>query len=154
MAITLAALLKGRVEYESLDAETKLNVTNLLGALVQLEKEVGRELHINDGYRRSGIDKPKNGAARSNHYKGLAADIDDDDSAWLWKWCRENLATVARLGFFLEDPRWTHGKVGTWMHFQIVPPASGRRIFVPSMNHASAPDLWNGVYDQKYNVVT
>jgi len=34
---------------------------------------------------------------------------------------------------------------------QIVPPASGKRIYVPNSNPFDRPDLWSGTYDKKYD---
>jgi hypothetical protein len=147
--VTMKELLLGRADFMSLEEEVKGNLIILRERLNRLRIAVGRPFKINDGLRIRGVHKPKNGAEKSKHYLGQAADVDDDDTAWLWEWCKANLDTLKEIGLWLEDPRWTHGAVGTWMHFQIVPPDSGRRIYVPSTAPASAPDLWDGVYDRK-----
>ena len=144
-------LLMGRCQWEDLAIEHRHNLTVLLDRLNRLASKVPFTLRINDGFRRPS-DQPKNAAAaRSRHLSGEAIDIDDDDTAYLWKWVHQNLETVAKIGFWMEDPRWTHGHVGTWMHFQIVPPASKRRIYIPNGSQASAPGLWDGDYDPKFN---
>lgn len=148
--ISMSEILMGRVKFEDLDPETQANLTDLHGKINKLRIAINRPLKVNDGYRRP-QDTPKNGAAKSKHLLGLAIDLDDDDSAWLWNWVKENLQLMKDIGLFMEDPRWTHGKVGTWMHFQSVAPSSGKRIFVPSSAPASAPDLWDGKYDSKFN---
>lgn len=147
--ISMQEILMGRAKLEDLDAETQANLTVLLEKINKLRAAYGKPLKVNDGYRRP-QDTPKNGAAKSKHLLGQAIDLDDDDSAFLWEWVKENLQLLQDIGLWIEDPRWTHGK-GTWMHFQTVPPKSGNRIFVPSTAPASAPDLWDGQYDSKYN---
>lgn len=140
----------GRAKLTDLDAETQKNLNILLERINKLRTAYGKPLKVNDGYRRP-QDTPKNGAAKSKHLLGQAIDLDDDDTAFLWKWVQNNLQLMKEIGLWIEDPRWTHGKVGTWMHFQIVPPKSGKRIFVPSTAPASLPKLWDGKYDKKFD---
>jgi hypothetical protein len=115
-------------------------------------EKTGRKLKLNDGYRRL-QDQPKNASTRSNHLIGAAIDIDDDDTHYLWNFVFQNLDFVHKLDLYMEDPRWTHGSVGTWMHFQIFAPGSGRRIYIPSKAPASLPSMWDGKYDSKYDLV-
>ena len=63
---------------------------------------------------------------RSNHLYGLACDVYDPDGA-LRIWIMKNLSFCEKLGFYFESFRYTPN----WVHFQIVPPRSGRRFFVP-----------------------
>jgi hypothetical protein len=105
------------------------------------------KIKLNDGYRRTS-DTPKNGALKSKHLMGQAVDLDDDDTEWLWKAIQPNLVLAKDIGIWFEHPAWTHGKVGTWMHCQTVPPKSGRRIFIPSVQPAPAPWLLNIKYDK------
>jgi hypothetical protein len=153
--VKMDELLMGRVKWEDVEKETQDNLISLQEGLEKIrdkcKKDTGKGFKINDGLRRRGIDKPKNGAEKSTHYLGLAADVDDDDTLWLWKWCLENLEFIWECGFCLEDPRWTHGKVGTWMHFQKIRPGSGKFIYVPSTVPASLPEMWDGKYDKKYD---
>jgi hypothetical protein len=44
---------------------------------------------------------------------------------------------LQEIGLWIENPMWTP----TWVHLQIVPPHSGRRIFVPSENPPLAAAL-------------
>jgi hypothetical protein len=148
--ITLGELLMGRQTFEQLTPQQQKNVMILLPRINSVRSLYGKPMKVNDGVRRE-QDTPPNGAKASKHLIGLAVDIDDDDTLFMWKWCLKNLDILQKVGLWLEDPRWTHGKVGTWMHFQCVPPASGKRIFVPSSAPASAPDIWDGKYDSKYD---
>jgi len=150
--ITMNELLMGRQTFDQLTPEQQKNATELLSKINIIRAAYGKPMKVNDGIRRP-QDTPKNGAAKSKHLLGQAIDIDDDDTLFMWKWCLANLDLIQKAGLYLEDPRWTHGSVGTWMHFQSVPPASGKRIFVPSTAPASAPNIWDGKYDPKYDKV-
>lgn len=148
--ITMGELLMGRVKLEELDEDVKDNLEDLLVRINIVRKAYGKPLKVNDGYRRP-KDTPKNGASKSKHLTGQAVDIDDDDKATFWTWCKDNLQIIYDAGLCMEDPRWTHGKVGTWVHFSNVRPNSGKFIFVPSSAPASAPNLWDGIYPKKYD---
>jgi hypothetical protein len=86
---------------------------------------------------------------KSNHLTGKAVDIADTGVLWLWS--LRNLQLLKDTGLWLEHFNWTHHPAGNgWVHFQIVAPISGHRIYVPS----SAPALsnvWNGKYDSKFD---
>jgi hypothetical protein len=143
-------ILKSRAKLEDLPTDVQTNLNTLLERINKLRTAYGKPLKVNDGYRRA-QDKPKNGATQSNHYVGAAIDLDDNDSADLWYWTFNNLQLMQEIGLWMEDPRWTHGSVGTWMHYQIFPPKSDHRIYIPSSNPAAAPTLWDGKYDSKYD---
>lgn len=145
-------LLRGRAKLADLPEDIQANLNTLYERINKLRAAYGKPLKVNDGYRRP-QDKPKNGATLSTHYRGCAVDIDDDDTAFLWTWVQSNLALMQEIGLWMEDPRWTHGPVGTWMHFQIVPPGSKKRIYVPSTAPADTPDLWDGKYDSKFDKI-
>lgn len=72
------------------------------------------------------ISEGKSNATRSKHLYGQACDIEDIDGK-LWSWCTKNLVLLEEVGLWLEDKKYTP----TWVHFQIVPPGSGHRIFIP-----------------------
>ena len=139
--ITWSEILRGRAVLADLPAATQANLHVLYARANELRALYGKPMKVNDGLRIvRGV-----GVARSRHLTGQAIDIDDTDDGPLWAWTLARLAYVARIGFWIEDPRWTHGN-GSWLHFQTVPPASGRRIFVPS----SKPPTWDG-WDGKYD---
>lgn len=148
--ITMKEILMGRQTFDQLSPEQQKNATELLRRINLVRAKYGKPMKVNDGVRRL-QDQPKNAATKSNHLIGAAIDIDDDDTLFMWKWCLENLDYLQEVGLWMEDPRWTHGKIGTWMHFQIFPPKSGKRIYIPSTAPASAPDIWDGHYDSKYD---
>jgi hypothetical protein len=148
--ISMDEILKGRARLEDLPKDVQDNLAALLSRINKVRQAYGKPMKVNDGLRRP-EDQPKNSATKSKHLIGAAIDIDDDDSLFMWNWVKDNLQLMKDVGLWLEDPRWTHGSVGTWVHFQILPPTSGKRIFVPSMTPASAPDIWDGKYDHKYD---
>lgn len=68
----------------------------------------------------------KSKASKSKHLTGQAVDLADADGK-LKAWAGENLELMAELELWMED----FGSTPTWVHFQIVPPASGARVFKP-----------------------
>jgi uncharacterized protein YcbK (DUF882 family) len=72
------------------------------------------------------IAQGKSTARVSKHLSGSACDIGDKDGS-LAKWCLENEAVLTRIGLWCEHPDYTKG----WMHFQSVPPMSGKRFYMP-----------------------
>lgn len=145
--ISLQELLMGRAKFEELPADVQANLKTLLERINKLRAAYGKPMKVNDGYRRP-VDTPKNGAAKSKHLSGLAVDLDDDDAGTLWKWIFQNRKLLKQIGLWLEHPNWTHG-AGSWIHIQIVPPASGKRFFVPSTKPAPAPNFWDGKYEKE-----
>lgn len=149
--VTVKELLMGRAEVSDLSDELQANLKILHERINKLRVAYGKAMKVNDGYRRA-QDKPKNGAAHSTHYRCLAVDIDDNDAGDLWFWVMENLQLLKDIGLWMEHGNYTHNKTyGTWCHFQVVPPGSGKRIYVPSTAPDPNPSFWNGKYDSKYD---
>jgi hypothetical protein len=68
------------------------------------------------------------GARRSPHKRAEAGDLYDPQRE-LAAWSIMNQRRLKALGIVaMEDPRWTP----TWVHWQIVPVASGRFAYVPN----------------------
>lgn len=65
-------------------------------------------------------------APKSHHLMGEAVDI-LDQSGKLKAWVKANLSLIEEIGLWMED----FGHTPTWVHFQIVPPRSGNRFFIP-----------------------
>lgn len=64
----------------------------------------------------------------SLHTKGAAVDIyDPDPERRLWTWCVDHLDFITEVGAWLESRVYSPNHV----HFQVWPPASGNRIFLP-----------------------
>jgi hypothetical protein len=150
--ITLGELLMGRQTFEQLTKEQQKNVMILLHRINSVRTLYGRPMKVNDGVRRV-QDTPPNGSKTSWHLKGAAIDIDDDDSGTLWKWLiqPEQLKNLKKIGLWLEHGCYTHSLGGTWVHFQIFAPTSGKRIFTPSLAPNPNPKFWDGKYDSCFD---
>lgn len=124
------------------------NLDKLLVVMNQVRMAYNIPMTVNSGWRPPQINEATSNAAQgSNHLWGLACDIADADGS-LWKWVLSNLKLMQQLGLYFEDKRWTP----TWVHFQIVPPHSNKRIYVPSAAPAQAPNLWDGQYNPQFNL--
>jgi len=124
------------------------NLDKFLAIFNQVRAAYGQPMRVNSGWRPAAINEATSNAAKgSNHLWGLAVDIADPDGS-LWKWTLFNLDLMQKLGIYMEDKRWTP----TWVHYQIVPPGSKKRIYIPSAAPAQAPDIWDGQCDPKYNI--
>lgn len=147
--ISKAELLDGRDKQYAKDYTQEIsdNLDLLLVVINQVRAAYGKPMTVSSGWRPPSINAATPGAAKkSTHMVGNAVDIKDPDGS-LMKWVLANLDLMQKLGIYLEDFRWTPD----WVHFQRVPPASGKRIFVPSTAPAKAPKRWDGKYDAKYD---
>lgn len=89
------------------------------------------------GWRPKAVnDATKNAAKVSNHLLAKAVDIADPERR-LAQWLVKNKSVLSLTFLWAEDPRWTP----TWLHLQIVPPASGKLIYIPSKLPPKAPKL-------------
>ena len=92
---------------------------------------------VSSGWRPPSVNAATpNSAKASKHMTGEACDIADPDRA-LAQWCVDHPELLATCELWCEDFRWTP----TWCHFQVVPPKSGKRIFIPSTAPPLAPAL-------------
>ncbi|MFZ4602227.1 MAG: D-Ala-D-Ala carboxypeptidase family metallohydrolase [Caulobacterales bacterium] len=88
---------------------------------------IGEPTGINSGWRPIAHNAKVPGAAPgSHHIRAAAIDLSDTSEA-IDGWCLRNLHHLERLGLWLEAPQATR----RWCHLQIVPPRSGRRVFIP-----------------------
>lgn len=142
MSIKIEEILMGRAQFHELPPELKQNVVELHSVLQAVRKAYGAPMRITSGYRPPELNATIAGAgAKSWHTQCLAADFADVDCK-LWAWALSNLKLLKKLGVYLEDKRWTP----TWVHMQIRPPRSKKRIFVPNSKPALKPELWDGKY--------
>lgn len=147
--ITKDELLMGRDKQfpDDYTQEISDNLDKLLIAINEVRKAYGQPMIVNSGWRPKNINESTPNAAKgSKHLNGLAVDI-RDITGNLWSWCLLNLELLQSYDVYLEDRRYTP----TWVHFQIVAPLSGKRIFVPSSNPPAAPEKWTGIYDKKFD---
>lgn len=108
---------------------------NKLLALAEIDGIVRDE--VSSGWRPQSVnDSTSNAAKCSKHLTAEACDIWDAGRE-LAQWCLLNLDKVAACGLWCEDFRYTP----TWVHFQTVPPKSGKRVYIPSSSSPKAPAL-------------
>ena len=151
--ISMKEILKNRVELSDLPQEHQDNLKILHERINVIREKYGKPLIVNDGYRRP-QDAPKHGSTTSWHFKGAAIDLDDNIEGTFWNWLmqEENMQLLKDTGLWLEHGNYTHNKkYGTWVHLQIYPPKSGKRIFIPSAEADPNPGFWDGSYDPQYN---
>lgn len=135
----------GRAKRSELSKELQTNLDHALTAFNCICKAYGLPVVLSDGYRRPQDNTAtKNAAKASAHLECLAIDVKDADGKF-WAWCIKNLEVFKQCGLYLEDKRWTP----TWVHIQLRRPASGRRIFIPSVAPPIAPQAWDGKYDSR-----
>lgn len=133
--ITLKELLKGK-DFNSLPKEHQDNLMTLMERLSRVRVSWGKPMIVTSGYRsldehlaiynRKGITDQKRIPMKSRHLIGAAVDISDPKRE-LQVWCQNNVSLLEEIGLWMEDFRYT----SNWVHFQIVPPASGKRFFIP-----------------------
>lgn len=88
--------------------------------------------HVSSGWRPQQVnDRTANAAATSRHITGEAVDLQDTGDRAFARWCLANLDALDNAGLWMERPQWTGG-ADPWVHLQIVPPKSGKRVYVPS----------------------
>lgn len=145
--ISKEEILMGRDKDYPLDNEKLNNLSKLIHAMNMLRALYGKPMKVTSGYRPMAANLAAGGSKRSNHMVCLAVDVHDPNGD-LRAFVLKHLDALKHLGLYCEDFRWTP----TWVHFQVVPPASGRRIFVPDASEPKAPTAWSGSYDaSKYD---
>jgi hypothetical protein len=128
-AITLADYFMGRdcSHANELSGELRTNAALTVARANALLERAGFAGIVNSGWRPHAINAAiPRASARSKHLTCQAIDLDDLNDA-LDTWCLHNLCVLEDLGLWLEHPDATPG----WCHVQIVPPRSGRRMFMP-----------------------
>jgi len=80
---------------------------------------------INAKRKSQGI-RPTTVPLKSAHLEGLACDVWDRNKS-LYTWCKANVSLLEKHGLYLEDGT----RTPNWVHFQIIPPKSGNRFFLP-----------------------
>mgnify|MGYP006277513675 FL=1 len=133
--ITMKELLKGK-DFNSLSKEHQDNLLIVLEKLNRVRIAFGKSMIVTSGYRsmqehiaiynRKGITDSNRIPMQSKHLYGQAVDISDPKRE-LQVWCQNNQPLLEEIGLWMEDFRFT----SNWVHFQIVPPASGKRFFIP-----------------------
>jgi hypothetical protein len=94
----------------------------MLNKFDEIRFQYGEPIHITSGARCEKHNAKIGGAKNSNHCKGLAIDVVKTPN--LEDFILKNLET---FDIYIEDPK----KTSLWIHIQIVPPKSKKRIFQP-----------------------
>jgi len=144
--IDLKGFYNGRDEVYGVELtdEIHVNVVETISKTNRLLERAGFQhvSSVNSGWRPRAINEAvPNAAPMSPHLSGRAIDLPDPDRT-LAAWCVNHLEILAQIGLWMEDPRWTYDASGDhWVHLQIVPPKSGRRVFVPFDTPPPDPDF-------------
>lgn len=112
-------------------AEIDANLAILLDKINQVRTAWATPMIVDSGLRDQSqqaalIAAGKSTASKSKHLTGQAVDIGDPDGS-LKQWVQDNMDLMETIGFWFED----FDHTPNWVHFQIVPPASGKRVFIP-----------------------
>lgn len=112
---------------------------NLLDLLIKINKvrdAWGKPMTVSSGwrsradqiriYRGKGITDEAKMHMKSKHFFCQAVDIADPKQE-LQKWIIDNISLIAQIGLWMED----FSATKNWIHFQSVPPGSGKRFFLP-----------------------
>jgi uncharacterized protein YcbK (DUF882 family) len=87
-----------------------------------------RPRRVNSGWRPAAVNAVIGGARKSHHMMGRAIDIADASKALKrWLMTEAGQAALVSVGLWMEHPDATP----SWVHLQITPPRSGRRVFQP-----------------------
>jgi len=134
--ISMKELLSNQVvDISMLDAVAQANVTILLEKINVIRTAWAKPMKVNSGFRTMQhhleIYKAKGTAPskipmKSKHLYGQAVDISDPQRL-LQTWCKQNVQILESTGLWMEH----FSVTTTWCHFQIVPPPSGNRFFMP-----------------------
>jgi uncharacterized protein YcbK (DUF882 family) len=133
--IDLREILKS-LSFDDQTPEVKENLLILLQRINVIREAYGKPMTITSGlrsmadhlriYAEKGITDKNKIPMKSKHLYGQAVDISDPKKK-LQKWILENLSVVEEAGLWMED----FSATPNWVHFQTVPPASGKRFFKP-----------------------
>lgn len=127
--ITISEYLMGRdIAYRGdFTTEIAVNAAATVTRINKFLQRSGFDGHVNSGWRPPSLNAATMGAApRSKHMLALACDLHDVDGH-IDRWCIDNPQALEELELWQESPNSTPG----WCHLQIVPPASGHRVFIP-----------------------
>lgn len=109
------------------DKEVDNNLKILLERMNKVRTLWNKPMTVTSGLRSQADQARINpNAPKSNHLLGAACDISDPKKE-LATWIKANIDEMAKIGLWFED----FDSTPTWVHFQIYPPRSGKRIFKP-----------------------
>lgn len=126
--ITIEELNRKKIQTSSVIDSNLLTLCNRLNIV---REAWGKPMIVTSGLRSEGqqqnlIKAGQTNAVHSKHLTGCAADILDEDGS-LKAWLKENPDILVKAFLWCEAAESTPN----WCHFQIVPPGSGARWFLP-----------------------
>lgn len=139
--LSMNELLSAHDSFQDQSGEIQSNLKTLLERVNKIRAAYGRPMTPTSGLRtmedhmriyrekaaKAGVPFDESKVPKkSRHLYGQAVDISDPDRQ-LQTWCKANEATLASVGLWMED----FSATPNWCHFQTVPPASGKRWFMP-----------------------
>ena len=134
--ITLLELLQGRIDFKDCTPEQQKNLPILLARVNKIREAYGKSMKVSSGlrsmadhlriYAEKGITDQSKIPMKSRHLSGQAVDFADPKKV-LQKWIKSNIDVLEACELWCED----FSATPTWIHFQTVPPASGKRFFTP-----------------------
>lgn len=127
-------LLMHKYKLEDQSQEIQDNLATLLSRVNEIREAWGKPMAVTSGlrdmadhmriYAAKGITDPAHIPMKSKHLFGQAVDVFDPDLE-LTQWLKDNPE-------HLEDAMlWCEEGNKNWVHFQILPPGSGNRWFLP-----------------------
>lgn len=132
--ITLHDLTGGK-PFDELSLKIQHDLEDLLDRVGYLEDAYGEFIvtsglrtleHHLEIYAKKGITDTAKIPMKSLHLRGCAVDIADHDGK-IKAWVKLNESILETVGLWCED----FSATPTWVHFQSLPPASGKRFFKP-----------------------
>lgn len=130
--LTLDKFLMGRIKVEDLTPEMKADSADLLDKVNALLADFYKAFpelqarYITSGYRTPEANAAAGGKPKSKHMLCQAVDIADADKK-LGQWLTMFPDVLIRHDLYME----AKASTPTWVHLQIIPPKSKKRIFLP-----------------------
>jgi uncharacterized protein YcbK (DUF882 family) len=133
--ITLDELLSGN-DFDDQSPAIQSNIQELLVKVNKIRAAYNRPMFVTSGlrslehhleiYAKKGITDRARIPMKSRHLSGQACDVSDPNKE-LQKFILSNVKLLEDSGLYCESFVFTT----SWVHFQEVPPLSGRRFFMP-----------------------
>jgi hypothetical protein len=134
--ITIKEMLMGRIEWSDLDKDIQDNLITLRERINKIREAYKKPMTVSSGlrsmadhlriYKEKGITDTAKIPMKSKHLFGQAVDIYDPTNS-LQEWCLNNEKILEEAQLWMED----FSATKNWCHFQISPPKSGKRWFLP-----------------------
>lgn len=137
--LAMSELLKGK-KLEDLPADHQANLEILLERMNKVREKYGKAMTVTSGYRsmddhlriykdlakqRGQVYDESKVPKQSKHLYGQAVDISDPDGS-LFQWTKDNEQFLVDVELWMEEKDDVKR-----VHFQILPPKSGKRWFLP-----------------------